>query len=86
MIVQQRCLPGAERFDLRDIAVDLEHSVGAEQLHPAVDNDFIAILADMAQLAGPVTLAAQLRLQLGKVDGEFGLQRRVAAASDRLLR
>ena len=86
MIPQQRCLPGAERSDLRDITVDLEHGVGAEQLHPAVDNDFIAILADMAQFAGPVTLAAQLRLQLGKVDGEFGLQQRVAAASDRLLR
>ena len=84
MIAQQRCLPGAERSDLRDITIDLKHGVGAEQLHPAVDNDFVAILADMAQFAGPMTLAAQLRSQLGKIDGEFGLQQSVAAASDRL--
>src|SRR5580658_9621451 len=37
-----------ESFDLRNVAIDLEHDVVAEQLHPAVRGDFVAILADMA--------------------------------------
>ena len=58
-ILHQRCLL-AERFDFRNVAIDLKHGVITEQLHPAVYNDFAAILADMAQLAGPVTLIAKL--------------------------
>ena len=38
-------------FDLldcfRNVAIDLKHGVITEQLHPAVYNDFAAILADM---------------------------------------
>jgi hypothetical protein len=34
----------------------LENSVVTERLHAAVYNNFAAILSDMAQLAGPVTL------------------------------
>src|SRR5580700_951915 len=34
--LQQGCLPGVESLDLRNVAIDLEHGVIAEQLHPAV--------------------------------------------------
>ncbi len=49
-----------ERLGVRNVAIDLKHGVIAEQLHPAVHNDFVAILADMSQLPGPVTLAPKL--------------------------
>src|SRR5262245_47514852 len=35
-------------FDRRNVAIDLKYGVIAEQLHSAVYNDFVAILADMA--------------------------------------
>ena len=47
-IPHQRCLPAGERFDFRNVAIDLKHGVITEQLHPAVYKDFVAILADMA--------------------------------------
>src|SRR3984957_440491 len=62
-----------ESFDLRNVAIDLKHGVITEQLHPAVYRDFAAILADMAQLARPVTLIQQEGSQLRKFDWEFGL-------------
>src|SRR5580692_7788735 len=37
-----------ERFDLRNIAIDLKHGVITEQLHTAIYCDFAAILADVA--------------------------------------
>jgi hypothetical protein len=35
-------------FDHRNVAINLKYGVITEQLHPAVYNDFAAILADMA--------------------------------------
>jgi hypothetical protein len=52
-------LPHGERSQFRNVAIDLEYNVLTEQLHPAVDNDFVAVLAGMAKLAGPVTLIAK---------------------------
>ena len=37
-----------ERLGLHNVAIDLKYGVVAEQLHPAVHNDFVAILADMS--------------------------------------
>ena len=82
----KRCLSSDERFGVRNVAIDLKYGVIAEQLHPAVHNDFAAILADMSQLSGPVTSLSKLRAQLDKFDRKFGLQQRVAAAPDRLVR
>jgi len=69
--------------DGSDVAVDLEHGIVAKQLHPAVDDDLAAILADMAQLAGPITVFPQQRAKLGELDRPSCLQQRVAAAADR---
>src|SRR6516225_3753634 len=77
---------GAEYGGGGNVAIDLEHGIVAEQLHPAINNDLAAILADMTQLARPVTLIAQVRMQFGKFDRKFCLQQAVAAAADRLAR
>ncbi|MGC1444659.1 MAG: hypothetical protein WA837_04265 [Xanthobacteraceae bacterium] len=55
-------------------------------MHAAVDDDFAAVLADVAQLAGPVAAAAKLRAKFGEFDREFGLQERMAEAPDGLVR
>ncbi|HXW27935.1 MAG TPA: hypothetical protein VEK55_01120 [Xanthobacteraceae bacterium] len=43
----QRRLLSHESFDLGNVAINLKHRVIAEQLHPAVYNDLVPILADM---------------------------------------
>ena len=50
-ILRQHCLHISERSDLRNVAIYLKNGAIAEQLHPAVYNDFAAVLADMPQLA-----------------------------------
>jgi len=55
----KRCLASGHRLGGRNVAIDLKHGVIAEQLHPAVHNDFVAILADMSKLSGLVTLASK---------------------------
>jgi hypothetical protein len=54
-------------------------------MHPAIYNDFAAILAGMAQVAGPITLIPKLRMQLGKSEREFGLQQSMADTPDSLV-
>ena len=71
VILQQRRLPGAQRPDLGDIAIDLEHGVVAEHLHAAIDDDLAAVLADMAQFAGPVALARSWERSSTKSIGNF---------------
>jgi hypothetical protein len=70
----------------RNVTIDLEDGFIAQHLHSAVDNDLAAILAGMAELAGPVMLIAQIRAQFSKFAWEFCLQERVAAAPYRFVR
>jgi len=85
-VSRQLCLLSDQRFDVRNVAINLKHRVVAEQLHPAVYSDLATILADMAQFAGPVTLLAKLRKQIGELNREFGLQESMTAAPDGFVR
>ncbi len=84
-VSHQSRLPGVECLDVGDVAIDLENEIIADQLHPAVDNDFAAVLADVAQLSGPVSIGDELRTQRRQIDGEFGLQKRMAEMPECLI-
>ena len=69
----------------RHVAIDLKHGPISEQLLTAVNDDLSAVLTEMPQFAGPITVVSKSRDYFGKLDWELGLQERVATAADRLL-
>ena len=84
-IAHQGRLPRTERLEIRDVPIDLENEVVADQLHPAVDGDVMAVHTGVAQLARPVSIGEQLRTQGRKIGWKFSFQQRVADAADRLV-
>jgi len=74
-----------DMFAFGNVAIDLEHGIAAEYLHAAVDSHLAAIFADVMKFAGPIAVRAQLRIQFGKFNREFGLQQGMAGVADRLV-
>ena len=51
---------GFDLLALCNVAIDFNHRAVTEQLQPAFNNDFVAVLADMTQFARPGTFILKL--------------------------